>query len=499
MAVEGRHDRTRLFISGLVDDGEEFFGRPVLIAAEPGALRTFNGRIALDALVRTVSRFSDNLGIRLPREYGRLERRMERLAGLAGARAGPCPEPEVTVSVGGRAEGRFGIAIGSSGWVSRVRCRSGDPLGFGPEENVVGAMGSACLGAAEAFKRLVEVGGCSKPWARRHPEKTSFSFLDYTFSESGAGLAARADVGEVLLVGAGAVGSAFLYAASKARIRGTIDVLDHDTVDVTNLNRHLPFHLQDVGRPKAEAAEQIPSESVRIRGHATAYGAYGRRGAHPVVVSAVDNDEARFEIQHDLPRLILHGATGREVAAASSVKLLENACLCCIFHGRRGRAEAISRDAGIPLPLVQKALRDGGKFTAEHLAWVRRKHGGTRLGRADLGRTLEDIYSREICGTVRADAGGARQPTAPFVSFFSGLALLAELVKESDPALGAFPMKSGPDFVEISLFSPQDYRRGRRAKNPRCGMRCADPAVREIFERKWGGPAPSARDRAPGP
>ena len=61
-------------------------------------------------------------------------------------------------------------------------------------------------------------------------------------------LAARA-----LVIGAGGLGSPVLLYLGTAGV-GRITVVDHDTVDLTNLQRQIAHNLARVGRPKAESA-----------------------------------------------------------------------------------------------------------------------------------------------------------------------------------------------------------------------------------------------------
>ena len=106
---------------------------------------------------------------------------------------------------------------------------------------------------------------------------------------------------KVLVLGAGGLGCEVLHGLACAGFgRGAepIDVIDGDTVDLTNLNRQFLFRRADIGAPKAAAAAravEARAPGVRVRPHV------GRLEARPaawyagfdVIIGGLDNLAAR--------------------------------------------------------------------------------------------------------------------------------------------------------------------------------------------------------------
>ena len=105
----------------------------------------------------------------------------------------------------------------------------------------------------------------------------------------------------VLVVGAGGLGSPVLQYLAAAGV-GTLGLIDHDTVSLSNLQRQVLFATGDIGRAKVEAAAAALRQlnpHVAIEAHAeriTADNAEGLAAAYDVVVDGSDNWTTRYAV-----------------------------------------------------------------------------------------------------------------------------------------------------------------------------------------------------------
>jgi adenylyltransferase/sulfurtransferase len=103
----------------------------------------------------------------------------------------------------------------------------------------------------------------------------------------------------VLVIGAGGLGAPVLMYLAAAGV-GTLGVVDHDTVSLSNLQRQIVHATPDVGRPKVEsAAERIKALNphVAFRAHhvrLTAANALEMIGGYDIVVDGSDNFTTRY-------------------------------------------------------------------------------------------------------------------------------------------------------------------------------------------------------------
>ena len=121
------------------------------------------------------------------------------------------------------------------------------------------------------------------------------------------------------IVGAGGLGGpAALYAAAAGI--GHITIIDHDAVDLSNLQRQIQFTQNDIGTSKAErlaaGLTQLNSE-LTINSHAvrlTAQNAKTLLSGHDLIMDGTDDFAVRFIVNksaYDLKIPLLSGALGR--------------------------------------------------------------------------------------------------------------------------------------------------------------------------------------------
>lgn len=165
-----------------------------------------------------------------------------------------------------------------------------------------------------------------------------------------------------LVVGAGGLGSpAALYLASAGV--GHITLVDHDTVDVTNLQRQIAHTLARVGQPKvasAQVAMQAINPEVQVTGITTRADDTLLNQLLPgvdVVLDCTDNFKTRHLInracvRHRVP--LVSGAAIRWDAQLAVYDSRDPAspCYACVFPDTEELEETRCATMGVFAPLV---------------------------------------------------------------------------------------------------------------------------------------------------
>jgi molybdopterin-synthase adenylyltransferase len=146
---------------------------------------------------------------------------------------------------------------------------------------------------------------------------------------------------KVFLAGVGGLGTPIAFYLAAAGV-GTIILADHDTVDLSNLNRQILHWEENIGQLKVDSAAgklRRFNSNINIR---TAAGTIDESNAEKligdadVVIDAMDNLPTRYllnqtAVTKGIP--FIHGAVYGFEGRAMTVLPGKSACLNCLYHG----------------------------------------------------------------------------------------------------------------------------------------------------------------------
>ncbi|MEN3236376.1 E2 ligase fold family C protein [Methylobacterium ajmalii] len=480
-------DRLQAHVVGIAFDGE--------------AARSREGAATLDLTVRLLARLYPTLAIEALDDGGR-ERAVE-LRALASA-INPvvdlnpdCRRATVVVCVGGSVPDTDATVLyaGSDGWIASF-ARSG-PLGSGETSNPFGAGVTACLAAANVFRTVFRdqlVNGDLDPDLaldlRSYRPASEVTVADPL---------GRIDLGEAHLVGLGAIGNGAVWALARIEDAvGTLHLVDHEAVDLSNLQRYAMAGHHDIDAPKVDvAARVLGTTGLRVVRHQMSWDAYlADRGDWRLerVAVALDTAADRIAAQGSLPRWIANAWTQEGDLGVSRHGFDDGrACLACLYLPQgavKDEDDRIAEELGMPeaQPEIRRMLQTGESVP---VAFVDRIAAALRIPSGALhpfvGQPLRSFYQNAICGGVVFRLTDGEQPVKAvvpmaFQSAMAGLMLAAELVKHASGTLDApttitrlnllRPIGSHlhdprqPDVSGRCLCGDSDFRDAYRCKYP---------------------------------
>jgi len=144
---------------------------------------------------------------------------------------------------------------------------------------------------------------------------------------------------KILCVGAGGLGSPALQYLAAAGI-GTLGIMDADHIELSNLQRQILFHEQDIGRNKAEViAERLLAlnHQVSVQVYAeflSLVNAEDRIQAYDLVLDATDNYQARYllnEVCRRLKKPLISASIYQFDAQISVFNYKNGPCYQCLY------------------------------------------------------------------------------------------------------------------------------------------------------------------------
>lgn len=226
----------------------------------------------------------------------------------------------------------------------------------------------------------------------------------------------------VLVIGAGGLGAPLLQYLAAAGI-GTLGVIDHDQVDLSNLQRQVIHRTSDVGMSKVESARRTLGDinpEVQVQTHderLTAANADRIIDAYDVVADGSDNFATRYllnDVCYRLKKTLVSAAILRFDGQISTYKAWqgeEHPCLRCIFPAAPSEDSVPScAQAGVLGALAGTLGTVQATEVVKEILGIGRSLSGTLLLYDALNASFESlaVTKRPDCPTC----GVARGPTS---------------------------------------------------------------------------------------
>lgn len=287
-----------------------------------------------------------------------------------------------------------------------------------------------------------------------------------------------------VLAGVGAVGSEFLLSLwATGMPLSKADLVDGDRLTLTNLNRYVLFGQSDVGKWKATGAATLlarEAPAFQPTPHNEWWAEFWDQCGEParILVSAVDTNRTRHQLQDALPGVILGASTRGLRAQVDRYDLSQAASPCLKCHNA---PEPLEPDATVHARLLEmdeEALRieaaernTDPEVLIQYVEDIRA--GGTGCG---------VLTGSELNKLRQADGEGAF--AVSFVSSLAGTLLASQLLREAaaDPLL----VPSRPTGI-VQLWRPTALSNRLRSTAPQAGCWCQLPGVREAHRVEWEG------------
>ncbi len=446
------------------------------------------GRAIIDLLVRLLARLYPTITIRAEEDKDFVDE-----ARALASRINPHIElsgtPTVEIVIGSsriRRSTPHRIFVGSNGWEALISTSRAQACG--DSDNPFGAGVAACLAAANLFRYIF------LPEAHLD-ENSKYSILNKDRA-GGSVTKIKGNLGDVVLAGAGAIGNAAAWSLARTNLKGTVMIVDHESVDLGNLQRYILAERNDEGKSKAEYVAAKFNGVLSAKAYSTKLADFLERKHHKVdrLLLALDSANHRRAAQASLPRWIANAWTQPGDLGVSVHDFLNGACVCCLYLPKgtiKNEDEIIADSFNVPERLMQiRTLLYNNEGAPRELLEAIAEKRNVPLERLlpFEGRPIRTLYSDGICGgaviplaQIGAPAGDVHVPLA-HQSALAGVLLAAAAVQN---ALGGVKGK-GSFITRLDVMSSLPKLHSHpAAKDPRGICICQDKDYRDTYQKKY--------------
>lgn len=500
MAIADYFRRSAVAVAQVLDGYDEDAIRSRLdtkvigIAFSGEESRRPEGRALIDLSVRLLSRLYPRL-VLLGDDSDLLEEMRTLAAAINPAIELGDEQPDIMLGIGTvGAASPVNIFLGSSGWDAYLSTEQSQELG--ETSNPFGAGAAACLGAANVF-RAVFLGERAEL-----DHELALSTLDMTVARSSDNVAidgvALGDSN--VLVGLGAIGNATVWALARTTLEGTLSLVDHQAIELSNLQRYVLALRSDETRSKVELAAATLSGTLRPAPHpddwATFVAAEGYSWQRVMV--ALDTARHRRAVQASLPRWIANAWTQPGDLGVSTHSWADGACLSCLYlpEGELPNEDKLIANAlGIARPdrelQIRNLLHANAAPPREMLEEVaERLEVPLEVLTPFESRPLRELYTEGICAGAVVPLSRLNAPTqdvhVPIAhqSALAGVLLAARFVAH---AVGRVPEHAEVTRIDMLRALPLLIARLAQpvAKDSRALCICQDTVYMDAYALKY--------------
>jgi hypothetical protein len=394
------------------------------------------------------------------------------------------------------------------GWCSYLGTEPSRLKGDAANLNPLGPLIAASRAAAHGFAHLFSdiLGEPSTP------PSAYFSAFDYRRSSEPFNDPAETEVLDYIegvLVGAGSVGGAAVYAFSHLpHLHGRLAIVDPQSLEAKNPDRAL-LATSALAEEEAEKVA-VAAEALRHFGNGLVLdprretvneflATREREERLPLVLCAVDSPASRRSIQDCLPLDLINAACNASEATVSGHRTGAGPCVCClqmrdVLDRKTIRWRLIAAATGLERNQILGMMVN--KLPLD-LSFLRRIEEHREMAPGSLseheGLTIEELWRTHLAygeTEVRSDSGLSAAVASPWITSLAGFLLAAEALKRcaGDPYVSMALGPGGPavKWEEKLSGSPLD---GISSSPPRWAgseCLCRSPRRRRIMIARYG-------------
>jgi tRNA A37 threonylcarbamoyladenosine dehydratase len=218
---------------------------------------------------------------------------------------------------------------------------------------------------------------------------------------------AKLRASRVTICGLGGVGSYIAEALVRSGI-GTLQLVDFDTVDVSNLNRQLPGLINTIGRLKAEVvAERLaqinPECNIEVQALRINAENVTTLGHSDYLIDAIDDPKGKLALicyakQVGIPIASSMGAGLRLAPEKLRLADISQTHTCPLARRIRKRLKKLGIYKGVKVVFSEELPQDVQERGEEDVEGVRRPLGSNAFVPATAGLLLASLVVRELLG-----------------------------------------------------------------------------------------------------